>query len=162
MRGIRFNIVDTTLHPDAIHRGGGQIIQTARKCFYASEMAAAPSLQEPIFSCEITAPMDVMGGVYNCLNQRRGTVNEEEQIAGTPMNLVRCYLPVAESFGFTAHLRGLTQGQAFPQCVFSHWNLLSGDVFEPTSKVATLVKEIRIRKGMKEVIPKHTDLVDRL
>lgn len=78
------------------------------------------------------------------------------------MNLVRCYLPVAESFGFTAHLRGLTQGQAFPQCVFSHWNLLSGDVFEPTSKVAVLVKEIRQRKGMKEVIPKHTDLVDRL
>lgn len=49
MRGVRFNIIDTTLHPDAIHRGGGQIIQTARKCFYASEMAATPSLQEPIF-----------------------------------------------------------------------------------------------------------------
>jgi len=68
MRGIRFNIVDATLHTDAIHRGGGQIIQTARRCFYASELSAVPSLQEPIFSCEITAPMDVMGGVYNCLN----------------------------------------------------------------------------------------------
>jgi elongation factor 2 len=68
MRGIRFNIVDATLHTDAIHRGGGQIIQTARRCYYASELSAVPSLQEPIFSCEITAPMDVMGGVYNCLN----------------------------------------------------------------------------------------------
>jgi len=44
MRGIRFNITDTTLHPDAIHRGGGQLIQTARRCYYASELAAVPSL----------------------------------------------------------------------------------------------------------------------
>jgi translation elongation factor EF-G len=27
---------------------------------------------------EITAPVDAMGGVYNCLNVRRGIVNEEE------------------------------------------------------------------------------------
>merc|ERR1712055_1033865 len=34
MRGVRFNIHDVTLHADAIHRGGGQIIPTARRCFY--------------------------------------------------------------------------------------------------------------------------------
>jgi len=28
--------------------------------------------------------------------------------------MVKCYLPVAESFGFTAALRGATAGQAFP------------------------------------------------
>ncbi len=49
-----------------------------------------------------------MSGVYKCLNTRRGIVNEEENIAGTPMKILRCYLPVAESFGFTAHLRGET------------------------------------------------------
>merc|ERR1712151_20118 len=31
MRGCRFNIHDVTLHADAIHRGGGQIIPTARR-----------------------------------------------------------------------------------------------------------------------------------
>jgi len=36
MRGIRFNIHDVTLHADAIHRGGGQIIPTARRVFYAA------------------------------------------------------------------------------------------------------------------------------
>ena len=40
MRGIRFNIHDVTLHTDAIHRGGGQIIPTARRVFYASELTA--------------------------------------------------------------------------------------------------------------------------
>jgi len=62
-----------------------------------------------------------MSGVYAILNKRRGIVIEEEQVQGTPMNLVRAHLPVAESFGFTAALRGATAGQAFPQCVFSHW-----------------------------------------
>jgi len=60
--------------------------------------------------CEITAPADAMGGVYSILNQRRGIVNEEEQISGTPLNCVKAFLPVSESFGFTAALRGATAG----------------------------------------------------
>ena len=33
------------------------------------------------------------------LNRRRGHVFEENQVAGTPMFMVRAYLPVNESFG---------------------------------------------------------------
>lgn len=121
MRGMRFNIVDSELHTDAIHRGGGQLMPAARRLFYALELLSEPTLVEPIFSCDITAPTDCMGGVYQSLNQRRGLVIEEVQIAGTPLNLVKAYLPVAESFGFTGMLRGNTQGKAFPQCVFDHW-----------------------------------------
>jgi elongation factor 2 len=43
MRGIRFNIYDVTLHTDAIHRGGGQIVPTARRCLYACELTASPA-----------------------------------------------------------------------------------------------------------------------
>lgn len=80
MRGVRINLFDCVLHTDAIHRGGGQIIPTARRLYYACELTAEPRLVEPIFLCEITAPIDAMGGVYNCLNQRRGIVQEEEQV----------------------------------------------------------------------------------
>lgn len=78
MRGIRFNILDVTLHADAIHRGGGQIIPTARRCFYACEYTAKPRLEEPIFLVEIQAPTDCLGGIYQCLNQRRGIVIGDE------------------------------------------------------------------------------------
>jgi elongation factor 2 len=88
MRGMRFNVLDCELHTDAIHRGGGQIMPTARRLYYAIEMLCAPTLVEPIFSCDITAPSDSMGGVYQSLNQRRGQVIEEIQIAGTPLNIV--------------------------------------------------------------------------
>jgi len=53
MRGIRFNIQDVALHADAIHRGGGQIIPTARRVLYAAQLTAAPRFVEPIFLCEI-------------------------------------------------------------------------------------------------------------
>ena len=53
VRGARFNIHDVTLHADAIHRGGGQIIPTARRCFYACMLTAKPALMEPVYLCEI-------------------------------------------------------------------------------------------------------------
>lgn len=53
MRGVRFDIHDVTLHADAIHRGGGQIIPTARRVLYASVLTAQPRLMEPIYLVEI-------------------------------------------------------------------------------------------------------------
>ncbi len=40
-----------------------------------------------------------MGGIYGVLNRRRGHVFEEAQTPGTPMFVVKAYLPVNESFG---------------------------------------------------------------
>ena len=50
---MRFNIYDVTLHTDAIHRGGGQIIPTARRVLYASALTAEPRLMEPVYLVEI-------------------------------------------------------------------------------------------------------------
>merc|ERR1712194_644565 len=84
-------------------------------------LTAKPTLQEPVFLVEITCPQDAMSGVYNCMNLRRGCVFEENPREGTPLVQVKAYLPVSESFGFVAVLRQQTSGQAFPQCVFDHW-----------------------------------------
>ena len=53
----RFDIIDANLHNDAIHRGGGQVIPTARRVMYAAELTAKPRLYEPIFLAEITSPI---------------------------------------------------------------------------------------------------------
>ena len=45
--------------------------------------------------------------------------------AGTPIFNLKAYLPVIESFGFTSTLRAATSGQAFPQAVFDHWEVMS-------------------------------------
>uniref|UniRef100_A0A914UKA7 Elongation factor 2 n=1 Tax=Plectus sambesii TaxID=2011161 RepID=A0A914UKA7_9BILA len=162
MRGVRFNIHDVTLHADAIHRGGGQIIPTARRVLYASAITAGPRMLEPVYLVEIQCPEAAVGGIYGVLNRRRGHVFEESQVVGTPMFIVKAYLPVNESFGFTADLRSNTGGQAFPQCVFDHWQILPGDPFDPSTKPAQVVAETRKRKGLKEQIPALDNYLDKM
>jgi elongation factor 2 len=53
VRGVRFNLLDVTLHADAIHRGGGQIIPTARRCLYGCILTASPRFFEPVYLVEI-------------------------------------------------------------------------------------------------------------
>jgi elongation factor 2 len=76
--------------------------------------------------------------------------------------LMKAYLPVGESFGFTQALRAATSGRAFPQCVFDHWEMFSGDPTEEGSKAAVLVEQIRKRKGLKPGIPALDNFVDKL
>ena len=58
-------------------------------------------------------------------------------------------------------LRGLTQGKAFPQCVFDHWELIKGLPLTD-EKAKALVLTIRKRKGLKELIPDVNDYLDRM
>jgi elongation factor 2 len=164
MRGVRFNIYDVTLHTDAIHRGGGQIIPTARRCLYASVLTAEPRLLEPVYLVEIQCPENAVGGIYGVLNRRRGHVFEECQVPGTPMFHVKAFLPVNESFGFTADLRSNTGGQAFPQCVFDHWQVMPGDPLDATanSKPYQICQETKKRKGLKEALPDLQNYLDKM
>merc|ERR1712226_1582855 len=164
MRGIRFNLYDVALHADAIHRGGGQIIPTARRVLYACALTAEPRLMEPVYQVEIQCPENAVGGIYGVLNRRRGHVFEENQVPGTPMFHVKAYLPVNESFGFTADLRSNTGGQAFPQCMFDHWQILPGDPLdtESNSKPYQIVMDTKKRKGLKEAMPDLGNYLDKM
>ncbi|EFO94690.1 hypothetical protein CRE_08552 [Caenorhabditis remanei] len=162
LRGVRFNIHDVTVHSDSMHRGGAQIIPAARRVFYASQLTAEPRVLEPVYLVEIQCPEPVIGGIYGVINKRRGLVIEESQVIGTPMFIVKAYLPVNESFGFTADLRSNTGGQAFPQCVFDHWQVLPGDPLEIGSKPNQIVMDIRKRKGLKEGIPALDNYLDKM
>lgn len=153
MRGVRFNIMDISLHTDAVHRGGGQICPTARRVYNAAQYTAKPRFQEPIFLVEIQFPDEAMGGIYQCLSARRGNVIGEEPIIGTPLRVIKAYLPVAESFGFTQHLREMTSGKAFPSCIFDHWETVTSDPFEAGTKAHQMVINIRKRKGLKVIQP---------
>jgi elongation factor 2 len=76
--------------------------------------------------------------------------------------MIKAYLPVAESFGFTQALRAATSGRAFPQCVFDHWEELGGDPLEPNSMANNVALSIRKRKGLKPEIPGLDNFIDKL
>lgn len=162
MRACRFNLMDVVLHADAIHRGMGQIMPTARRVCFSSLLTAEPNLLEPVYLCNISVPQDAMGNVYGVLTRRRGHVFSEEQRPGTPQMTLLAYLPVMESFGFTADLRSHTGGKAFPQCSFDHWEPMTGNPFTDGNKCNETILAVRKRKGLKVEVPEIAQYLDKL
>merc|ERR1712207_61464 len=134
---------------------------TSRRVRFSSILTAEPNLLEPVYLANISVPQDAMGNVYGVLTRRRGHVFSEEQRPGTPQMTLLAYLPVMESFGFTADLRSHTGGKAFPQCSFDHWEPMSGSPYEQT-KTQETVLAVRKRKGLSEGLPELNKYLDKL
>lgn len=72
---------------------------------------ASPVLLEPVMKIEITTPEDFMGDVIGDLNSRRGRVeNMEDRENG--VKVISGFVPLANMFGYTSDLRGMSQGRA--------------------------------------------------
>jgi len=161
LQGVRFNLHDMTIHQDSVHRNGAQLIPATQRALMASILTAQPAILEPIYLIEIQVPDQHIGTVYSCLSYKRGRIISEEKTVGA-LNVIKGYLPVMESFGFTSFIREKTSGQAFPQMVFDHWEIMSGDPLDPTSKVGQIVRATRKRKGLPEEVPPLSDFIDKL
>lgn len=162
-RGVKLWVNDVTLHADAIHRGMGQISPTSRRVTYAAMMLAKPTLFEPMFLVNITCPQPMVGTIYNVMSMRRGSVaNEGDNMNGGVVNM-SCYLPVAESFGFSQALAEATSGSAFSQLMFDHWACIdAGEFRETTAGLGKLVMNIRTRKGIAPEVPPLDRYLDKL
>ncbi|XXH03104.1 hypothetical protein Hte_009495 [Hypoxylon texense] len=162
IRNTKFRIMDVSLAQEAIFRGGGQIIPTARRTCYSSFLMASPRLMEPLYACSMTGPQDAVPVLYNVLARRRGHVLQDGPIAGTPLYRVSGLIPVIDSFGFETDVRIQTQGQAMVSLVFDKWQKVPGDPLDkevvlrplqPADAQATardFVLKTRRRKGLSE------------
>lgn len=162
MRGVKFRLRDAMIHPDPAHRGGGQIIPTSRRALLASVMTASPALLEPVYLAETQCPVSVMGNVMSVLSRRRGVMVEQIHHAGAPLCTIKAHLPVHEAFGFSEELKSQTSGQAFPQCIFDHWQVMPGDPLTPGTKAGDVVAAVRQRKGLVVSLPRLDSLLDTL
>lgn len=71
IRNVKFKLHHASLASEPIHRGGGQIIPTARRVVYSSFLMATPRLMEPVYYVEIQAPADCISAIYTVLSNRR-------------------------------------------------------------------------------------------
>ncbi|MEQ2190769.1 hypothetical protein XENOCAPTIV_009439 [Xenoophorus captivus] len=128
IRNVKFKILDAVIAQEPLHRGGGQVIPTARRVVYSAFLMATPRLMEPYYFVEVQAPADCVSAVYTVLARRRGHVTQDAPIPGSPLYTIKAFIPAIDSFGFETDLRTHTQGQAFALSVFHHWQGLSEDV----------------------------------
>ena len=138
VRNVKFRLLDATIADQAIYRGGGQIIPTARRAAYSSFLTATPRLMEPVYSVEVQAPSDCVSTVYSVITKRRGHVVHDSPKAGSPLYTVKGFIPVIDSVGFESDIRLSTQGQSFVQQIFDHWEIVPGDPLDTTQKVKPL------------------------
>ncbi|XP_072179851.1 116 kDa U5 small nuclear ribonucleoprotein component-like [Diadema setosum] len=127
IRNVKFKILDAVIANEPIHRGGGQVIPTARRVAYSAFLMATPRLMEPYNFVEVQAPADCVSAVYTVLARRRGHVTQDAPVPGSPLYTIKAFIPAIDSFGFETDLRTHTQGQAFCLSVFHHWQIVPGD-----------------------------------
>ncbi|KAH0787868.1 Elongation factor 2 [Histomonas meleagridis] len=105
-------LVDTTKYPEYLHEIKEHLVSAFQNATRI-EYTAKPTLIESVYLAEITAPLTVCGGVHDVLSKRSGKAFDQQQREGTPLMVIKAYLPVMESFGFDKDLRSATSGQAF-------------------------------------------------
>eukprot|EP00727_Mastigamoeba_balamuthi_P012973 m51a1_g8299 putative 116 kda u5 small nuclear ribonucleoprotein component-like (1011) ;mRNA; r:34797-38622 len=162
IRGVKFKLLGASLAAEEQQRGGVQIIPTARRVCYSAFLMATPRLMEPVYSVEIQTPQDCIPAIYTVISRRRGQVASEAPCPGTPLHVLKAFVPVIDSFGFETDLRSHTQGQAFCCQVFDHWAVVPGDPCDrsivlrplepsPTQHLAReFMVKTRRRKGLSE------------
>ncbi|XP_017305095.1 116 kDa U5 small nuclear ribonucleoprotein component [Diaphorina citri] len=138
IRNVKFKILDAVIATEPLHRGGGQIIPTARRVAYSAFLMATPRLMEPYLFVEVQAPADCVSAVYTVLAKRRGHVTQDAPVPGSPLYTIKAFIPAIDSFGFETDLRTHTQGQAFCLSVFHHWQIVPGDPLDKSIVIRPL------------------------
>lgn len=178
IRRTKFRLIDALIAQEPMYRGGGQIIPTTRRACYSSFLMASPRLLEPVYSFYVTCTSNSVSKIYNLVSRRRGNVESDLAIPGTPLYSVQGRVPVIDSFGLETDIRVATEGQAMVSLVFDNWELVPGDPLDSTQIVKPLqaagmsqmardfVLKTRRRKGLSEepTVTKYLDqsLLDSL
>jgi elongation factor 2 len=138
--GIMIQLEDAKLHEDAIHRGPAQVLPAITRTSYACILSSDPVLLEPKQILFITCPQDYMGAVSKELGQRRTQITEMKQEGDSSIFIAKA--PVKELIGFSAAIRGATQGRAIWTAEYAGYEPL------PREMQKTVIEEVRKRKGM--------------
>jgi elongation factor 2 len=159
---VQYNIQKVMLHADAIHRGMGQIIPSARKLFHLTQLTSAPRFMQPVFVVELVCTQQTFLRCRELLKKHQGTVLQEYQRENTNLVCISARLPVAESFGF----RSASIVEFSYDCIHSFtlldWELIPSDPLEEGSVANGIMLEIRQRKGLPLKIPVVADFGELL
>jgi len=163
LRGVKFTILDAKLHQDSIHRSSTQILPMSTRVMTACVLTGEPKLVEPYYKLTVSVPDVMVSKVYSSVGYKGGRITDEVRVEGTQTKLLTGILPVLSSFGFDSYIREQTSGMAFPSCVFSHWDVMSGgDPLDEDSKVHKLITDNRASKGINVDIPPLDRFLDKL
>ncbi len=98
----------------------------AAQCFKKGFLAAKPCLLEPIYEVEITVPEEYMGDVMGDISSRRGKILGMD--TDGHFQKIKAYVPLAELYKYSSHLRSLTQGRGNHKRNFAYYEEVPKEV----------------------------------
>jgi len=160
----KFKILSSEICQDPVYKGSSQIIPMVRRACYSSFVTACPRLMEPMLIGEAHCTYECIRVIEDLLLRRRGHINSQIAMPGTPFYIIRFVLPALDSFGLETDIRTTTAGQAFGMMWFNGFQTMQGDPLdknihyfplEPSTNLV-LAREVLIktrrRKGLNEDI----------
>ena len=82
---------------------------------------------------EIMTPVQFLGDIIGDLNSRRARIEVVESYKDS--SVVRCFVPLARTFGFVGDLRSLSQGRATHTMAFYRYEKVPADLEEQIMEV---------------------------
>ncbi|MEM1581372.1 MAG: GTP-binding protein [Candidatus Bathyarchaeia archaeon] len=152
IRGIKVNLIAAQLSDELAQRGYVQIMPAVRKAIFGSFLTASPILLEPVYSIQVSAPSEQIGGIINLMSKRRGKVSSISQRG--LLVVIDGFIPVAESLGLADELRSVSSGRAFWQSRFSHWERI------PETYMLKTIYSVRLSKGLAAEISGIENFID--
>jgi ribosome assembly protein 1 len=137
----------------------GELITTVRTGIRDAFLDWSPRILLAMYSCTIQATPEVLGRVYDVLNRRRGAIQSEDLLEGTPYFTIEATLPVAESFGFSDEIRKKTSGLAQPMLRFIGFEVL--DDVDPfwVPKTEEELEDLGVHGERENVAKRYVDKV---
>ena len=153
VRNCKFTFTHFVPHEDTAHRGLSQLGPASRRACLGAFLSAEPMLLEPMLAIEVRVPTDLIGDVASVLQAKRGKVIDMQQKGAT--SIVIGEVPASETFDLSEKMRGQTAGKAMWNSHFKEWTPI------PKSIGATLLQEIRKRKGLSPDPPQASEFIDK-
>jgi len=104
----------------------------ARMCMREGLKRAGAKLLEPIMKVEVVTPDEYTGGVIGDLTSRRGMIQGQDSRANA--NVISCFVPLANMFGYINTLRSMTSGRAQFSMEFDHYEPVPQNISDEIQK----------------------------
>lgn len=179
MQGVCFVVLEWTLtegdEAESKSQFSGQVITSVKDVCRKAFQNQPQRLVSPMYSCSIIVNAEMLGKMYAVIGRRHGKILSGDLIHGSGNFAVTAILPVIESFNFAQEIRKQTSGLAYPQLVFSHWEVIDVDPFwvpsteeeylhfgekaDSANRAKCYMDSVRSRKGLfvEKLIVEHAE-----
>ncbi|MFZ0489580.1 MAG: elongation factor G [Salegentibacter sp.] len=136
IRDVRVMVYDGKMH--SVDSNDISFKIAGAHAFKEAFLNADPKLLEPTLELTVKVPEEMLGNVMTELQTRRSMVQGIS--SKDNYQILKCFAPEAELFGFSTDLRSLTQGRATFKSVFSSYQPVPGNVQKELVGQKELVK----------------------